>query len=324
MSILITGGAGYIGAQTVYAFLDAGHDVVVVDNLTSGIRTNIPAEVSFYNGDLRNTDFMEKIFAANKIETVIHIAGSTVVSESVANPLKYYLNNTDNTRLLLELCVRHDVKNFIFSSTAAVYGSNPLQLMKEIYPPAPETPYAASKLMAERMIEDVSKAHGLNYVILRYFNVAGADPAMRTGQITKNATHLVKVVVEAATGQRSGVKVYGTDYNTKDGSGVRDYIHVVDVADAHLKTYEFMQNGGGKKIFNVGYGEGYSVLETIKMAEDIAGVKINVEREPRRAGDIGALTADSTELRTHTGWKPKHDNLDDILRTALAWEKRQA
>lgn len=322
MTILITGGAGYIGAQTVYSFLDAGHrDIVVLDDLSSGFQSNLPKDIAFFKGDLRDEAFVKGIFDTKKIDTVIHIAGSTVVSESVADPLKYYLNNTENTRLLLSHAVRHGIKNFIFSSTAAVYGSNPLQLMKEEYPPSPETPYASSKLMAEKMIEDVSAAHGLNYVILRYFNVSGADPKGRTGQNTKNATHLIKVICEAAAGKRSGVKVFGTDYPTKDGSGVRDFVHVADVGNAHVSVYDYMQDGNGKQIFNIGYGTGYSVLETIAAVEKITGQKISVEREPRRAGDIGALTADSSKLQKETGWAPQYANLDDIVRSALTWEK---
>ncbi len=322
MAILITGGAGYIGAQTVYAFLDAGHkDIVVVDSLVSGFESNLPKDIKFYKGDLRDDDFMRSVFSDNKIDTVIHIAGSTVVSESVANPLKYYLNNTDNTRLLLDHSVKHGVKNFIFSSTAAVYGSNPLELMKEEYPPAPETPYASSKLMAEKMLEDTSATHGLNYIILRYFNVSGADPKGRTGQNTKNATHLIKVICEAAAGRRDNVKVYGTDYKTKDGSGVRDFIHVADVGTAHVACFDYLGKGGANRIFNVGYGTGYSVLETIAMVEKITGTKLKVDLEPRRAGDIGALTADSTELQKATGWKPRHANLEEIISSALTWEK---
>lgn len=322
MSILVTGGAGYIGAQTTYAFLDAGHkDIVVLDNLTSGYQSNLPEDVTFINADLRDDTVMAKLFTDHNIDTVVHIAGSTVVSESVANPLKYYLNNTDNTRLLLDHCARHGVKNFIFSSTAAVYGSNPLELMKEEYPPAPETPYAASKLMAERMIEDTSAAHGLNYVILRYFNVSGADPKGRTGQNTQNATHLIKVICEAAAGKRENVQVHGTDYKTKDGSGVRDYVHVADVGNAHVKVYDFMKAGNGKRIFNIGYGAGYSVLETIAMVEKITGKKLKVDLMPRRAGDIGALTADSTALQKATGWTPEHADLEEIISSALAWEK---
>lgn len=323
MTILITGGAGYIGAQTAYAFVDAGYsDICIVDNFCSGVRSPSPDTIPLYEGDLRDDDFMQGIFAKHDIDTVVHIAGSTVVSESVANPLKYYLNNTETTRSLLETCARHGVKNFIFSSTAAVYGSNPLELMKEEYPPAPETPYASSKLMAEKMIEDTAAAHGMNYVILRYFNVSGADPKGRTGQNTQNATHLIKVVCEAAAGKRDRIQVHGTDYKTKDGSGLRDFIHVADVGNAHVSVYDFMQKGGGKRIFNIGYGEGYSVLETIAMVEKISGKKLTVDLCPRRAGDIGALTADSTELRKATGWKPEHDNLEAIISTALAWEEK--
>lgn len=267
---------------------------------------------------------MEPVFAAHHIDTVIHFGGSVIVSESVENPLKYYQNNTLATQNLLEQCVNHGVKNFIFSSTASVYGSNPLQLMKEEYLTNPENPYAASKLMSEWMIQDVSKAHDMNYVILRYFNVAGADPKGRTGQSTKNATHLIKVACEVATGRRTGMKVFGTDYPTKDGTCVRDYIHVADVADAHVKAYEYMKTGKGRRIFNCGNGDGYSVLEIIAAVEKLSGKKLNVEMAPRRAGDPVALTADSTLLQNETGWKARFEELDTIIQSGLDWEKKLA
>lgn len=322
MAILVTGGAGYIGAQTAWALLDAGYKVVVIDNLATGDKRNVPPQAVFEQGGLEDEEFLNSIFSKHTIDAAIHIAGATIVSESVTNPLKYYFTNTEITRRLLQACVRHNVKNFIFSSTAAVYGSNPLQLMKEEYTPAPETPYGMSKLMAENIIKDCAEAYALNYVILRYFNVAGADPQMRCGQYGDGATHLIKVVCETATGRRESMSVYGNDYDTADGSCVRDFIHVADIASAHVSAYDYMRTGKGRTTFNCGYGAGYSVLETIAMAEKISGKKLNVKIEGRRSGDIVALTADSTHLHTETGWTPRYDDLETIIASALKWEEK--
>lgn len=322
MAILVTGGAGYIGAQTAWALIDAGHQVVVIDNLATGDKRNVPPTAAFEQGGLEDQSFLESVFAKHDITAVVHIAGATIVSESVTNPLKYYFTNTEITRRLLDTCVRHNVKNFIFSSTAAVYGSNPLQLMKEEYAPAPETPYGASKLMAEQIIKDCADAYDLNYVILRYFNVAGTDPKLRSGQYGEGATHLIKVVCETAAGRRPSMSVYGTDYDTKDGSCIRDFIHVADIASAHVSALDYMNKAKARATFNCGYGTGYSVLETIAMAEKISGKKLAVKHEPRRAGDIVALTADSTRLRAETGWTPQYDNLETIIASALEWEDR--
>jgi UDP-glucose 4-epimerase len=324
MAILITGAAGYIGSHTAYSFIDSGKEIVIIDRLSSGERPHFPENIPFYHGDFTDDALMETVFTKHDIDTVIHFAGSVIVPESVVNPLKYYQDNTLATQKLLTMCVQHNVKNFIFSSTAAVYGTNPLQLMKEEYPLNPENPYAASKLACEWIIKDVSKAHGMNYVILRYFNVAGADPKGRIGQTTKNATLLIKVACEVATGKRPVLKVFGTDYDTKDGSCIRDFIHVSDVADAHVKVYDYMQSGNGRRIFNCGNGDGYSVLEIIEAIERISGKKLNVEYCPRREGDPVALTADSTKLQLETGWKPQYTNLDDIIGSALAWERKLA
>ena len=322
MTILVTGGAGYIGAQTAWALLDAGHDVVIADNLATGDRRNIPPGAKFEQGGLEDAAFLDRLFKMYAFDAVVHIAGATIVSESVTNPLKYYFVNTEITRRLLEVCVNHKVWNFIFSSTAAVYGSNPLQLMKEEYAPAPEAPYGASKLMAERIIADCAAAYDLNYVILRYFNVAGADLDLRAGPYAQGATHLIKVVCEVAAGRRASMAVYGTDYDTPDGSCIRDFIHVCDIAAAHVSALDYMRAGKGRRIFNCGYGSGYSVLETIAAAERISGRALNIVREPRRAGDIVALTADSTLLRTETGWTPRHNSLEEIIASGLAWEEK--
>jgi len=322
MSILVTGGAGYIGSHTVYALLDAGHsDIVVIDNLSKGYKHLLPPQVKFYKGDAGDQAFVSKVLKKHKIDTVLHFAGSIVVPESVAEPLAYYKNNTVGSHSLISACVASGVKNFIFSSTAAIYGNNPLQLMHENYAPAPENPYAWSKLMTERMIQDIAPASGMRYAILRYFNVAGADPKGRTGQITAQATHLIKVACEAVSGKRTGMKIFGTDYPTPDGTCVRDYIHVSDLAQAHLAAWRYLTDKNTSGIFNCGYGRGYSVREVVRAVEKISGTGLKIEEAPRRAGDAIALVADATNLRQATGWTPHHDNLDDIVRTALAWEK---
>jgi UDP-glucose 4-epimerase len=321
VTILITGGAGYIGSHVVHEFLDSGKDVVVVDNLSTGIRALLPNDIEFYEGNIEDVDLMHRVFSAHEIDTVLHFAGSIIVPESVENPLKYYQNNTCVSLQLLQACVKYKVRNFIFSSTASVFGNNPLQLMREEYAPQPENPYALSKYMTEMMIKDTSSAHGLNFVILRYFNVAGADPKGRTGQVKKNATHLIKVACETATGQRPSMNVYGTDYNTIDGTCIRDYIHVSDLANAHLCVYNHMKHHAVNKIYNCGYGRGFSVLEVIEAVERIAGVSIKKEMTIRRPGDPIALIADSQLLKSETGWSPIHDDIDDIVKTALEWEK---
>lgn len=321
MSILITGGAGYIGSHAVYEFLDAGYDVIVADNLSTGHRALLPDHLPFYEGNVGDKAFMKGVFARHTIDTVLHFAGSIIVPESVENPLKYYENNTVVSQSLLQSCVDHGVKNFIFSSTASVYGSNPLQVMQEDYAPQPENPYASSKLMTEMMIRDTSAAHGLNFVILRYFNVAGADPQGRTGQMKENATHLIKVACEAAIGKRPHISIYGTDYDTPDGTCVRDYIHVSDLANAHLKVYERMMTTPVNKVYNCGYGVGFSVLDVIDHVEKVGGVPLVRIMSDRRAGDPVALVANPARLMAETGWAPRHNDLDHIIRTAMAWEK---
>ncbi len=324
MAILITGGAGYIGSHVVYEFLDNGHDVIVVDNLSTGIRALLPNNILFYEGDVGNSELMDKVFSSHEIHTVLHFAGSIIVPESVENPLKYYQNNTCVSLSLLQSCVKHKVKNFIFSSTASIYGNNPMQLMKESYSPQPENPYASSKLMTEMMIKDISFAHNINFAILRYFNVAGADAQGRTGQVKENATHLIKVACEAAIGLRPSMNIYGTDYDTPDGTCIRDYIHVSDLANAHLRVYEHMTRQIVNKIYNCGYGQGFSVLDVIKAVEKISGSMIEKTMAKRRAGDPVALIADSGLLRSETGWTPLYNDLGVIVKTALEWEKMQS
>lgn len=321
MAVLITGGAGYIGSHVVYEFLDNGHDVVVIDNLSTGVRSLLPQDIPFYQGNVGDQTLLDTIFASHKIDTVLHFAGSIIVPEFVENPLKYYQNNTAVSLNLLQSCIKHRIKNFIFSSTASIYGNNPLRIMKEDFPPQPENPYASSKLMTEMMIKDTAKAHGLNFTILRYFNVAGADPKGRTGQVKENATHLIKVACETALGHRPAIKIYGTDYDTPDGTCIRDYIHVSDLANAHLRAYEHMTRTTVNKIFNCGYGQGFSVLDVLNAVETVSGTPVKKEPTDRRAGDPVALIANSTLLQTQTGWAPAYNDLDLIIKTALDWER---
>ncbi len=320
MTILITGGAGYIGSHVVYEFLDTGHDIVVVDDLSTGNRDLLPDDITFYKGNVGDADFMDDVFSKHKIDTVIHFAGSIIVSESVENPLKYYQNNTVNSLNLINSCLKNKIKNFIFSSTASLYGSHHLGMISEDSVPQTENPYATSKLMTEMMLQDASKAHGLNYIILRYFNVAGADAKGRTGQITKIATHLIKVACHTAIGLRPNLQIFGTDYATHDGTCIRDYIHVTDLANAHLKAYEAMGTHKNK-IYNCGYGRGFSVKEVIANVEKVIGNPLPKIISDRRQGDPLSLIANPNRLKQDTGWTPVHDNLDKIITSALAWEK---
>ena len=322
MAILVTGGAGYIGSHCVYELLDAGHDVIVLDDLSTGYRSSLPSDLPFYTGNAGDKDFVDSIFLRHNIDTVFHFAGSIIVPESIDNPLKYYDNNTHVSLSLLQSCVKNKVQNFIFSSTAAVYGNNLLQMMQEDFSSAPETPYASSKLMTEMMIQDTSRAHGMNFAILRYFNVAGADPKGRTGPMKENATHLIKIACDVALGIIPSINIFGTDYETPDGTCIRDFIHVSDLANAHLKVYELMRHQKINKIYNCGYGTGYSVLDVIQHLETIIGHAISKTNAPRRLGDPMALTADSSRLKKETGWAPKYNNLGFIIKSALDWEQK--
>lgn len=321
MSILVTGGAGYIGSHMVWELLDHGENVVVLDNLTTGFRWAVPEQVTFVEGDIADLDLVEKTLRDEKIEAIIHFAGSVVVPESIVDPLKYYDNNTGRSRALVNAAVNCGIDKFIFSSTAAVYG--PPDKPEPVFENAvlmPMTPYGSSKLMTEMMIRDVSNAHDLRYVMLRYFNVAGGDPAGRVGLSTKGATHLIKLACEAALGRRDHLEVYGTDYDTPDGSGVRDFIHVSDLVNAHYYALKFLRDGGLKFTANCGYGTGYSVLEVIEAVKRVSGCEFEVRMGPRREGDIGLMIANSDRLMKRLDWTPKHDNLDHIIATALAWE----
>jgi UDP-glucose 4-epimerase len=321
--ILVTGGAGYIGSHAVLALIDAGHSPVVIDNLTTGFRWAIPDGVSLYEGDVSDADLVAKILADEKVEAIMHFAGSIIVPESVENPLKYYRNNTANSRSLIESAVTGGVKHFIFSSTAATYGIPDESPVREDTPQLPINPYGLSKLMTEHMLRDVAAAHDFNYCALRYFNVAGADPQARTGQSTAGATHLIKVAVETALGKRDHVSVFGTDYDTPDGTGVRDYIHVSDLAAAHVIALEnLFADPATSHTLNCGYGHGYSVLQVLDAVDRVTNQQIERQMEPRRAGDPDALISDNSAIRSRFGWQPKYADLDTIVTHALQWERK--
>ncbi|HRN83615.1 MAG TPA: UDP-glucose 4-epimerase GalE [Hyphomicrobium sp.] len=321
MTVLVTGGAGYIGSHMVLALLDAGERVVVVDNLSTGFRSAVPPPAVLVEGDVGDGDLVSRVIAEHGVRAIVHFAGSIVVPDSVADPLGYYLNNTVNSRTLIAAAVAGGVKAFIFSSTAAVYG-NPDEIpVRETASLKPVSPYGTSKLMTEWMLADTAFAHDFRYVALRYFNVAGADPAGRAGQSTPRATHLIKVACETALGKRASMDVFGTDYPTPDGTCVRDYIHVTDLVAAHMAALGYLEDGGPSEVFNCGYSSGYSVLEVIEAVKRAAGHPFPVTLGPRRPGDAEAIVADSTKIRERLGWTPTLANLDTIVAHALAWER---
>jgi UDP-glucose 4-epimerase len=323
MTILVTGGAGYIGSHMVHALLDAGESVVVLDNLSTGFRWALPAAVPLVVGETGDQARVASLIAEHRVDAIIHFAASIVVPESVADPLGYYRNNTVNSRALIETAVRTGVRHFIFSSTAAVYG-NPLHVpIGEDDATVPVSPYGSSKLMTEIMLRDAAAAHGLSYIILRYFNVAGADPLLRTGQSTKGATHLIKVAVETAIGLRPMMQVFGTDYETPDGTCIRDYIHVCDLVRAHADALRHLRNGRPSLTLNCGYGRGFSVLEVIDTVKRIAGIDFKVVESGRRAGDPARIVADGTRIRSLLGFTPQFDDLATIVDHALKWERRR-
>jgi UDP-glucose 4-epimerase len=324
-SVLVTGGAGYIGSHAVLALVDAGWPVAVVDNLCTGFRRAVPQGVPFFEGDVGDAELMGRIFASQGTRAILHFAGSVVVPESVTDPLKYYHNNTGNTRALLSAAVAAGVPHVIFSSTAATYGVPKVSPVTEDSPQVPINPYGMSKLMTEAMLADVAAAHALNYCALRYFNVAGADPAGRSGQSTAGATHLIKVAVEAALGKRDGVDVFGTDYATPDGTGVRDYIHVSDLAAAHVLALEALIVEPQRSLtMNCGYGRGFSVLEVLDAVERVSGRATTRRLAPRRAGDPDSLISDNSRIKATLPWVPRHADLDAIVGHALAWEQKLA
>ena len=322
MTVLVTGGAGYIGSHMVLELLDAGEKVVVIDNLSTGFRWAVGPGATLVVGDIADTDLVKKTIQVHGVTAIIHFAGSIVVPESVADPLGYYLNNTVKSRGLIQAAVETGVKNFIFSSTAAVYGNPQENPVTENAAPAPMSPYGSSKLMTEIMLADTSFAHDFRYVALRYFNVAGADPKGRSGQSTPKATHLIKVACETALGKRMQMEVFGTDYPTHDGTCVRDYIHVKDLARAHMSALSHLRNGGKSNIYNCGYSKGFSVHEVIAAVKRVSGKDFRVKLSPRRPGDPAAIVAASSKIRSELGWVPEHDDLDTIVAQALAWEKR--
>ena len=322
-SILVTGGAGYIGSHAVLALRDKGWPVVVVDNLSTGFRWAVPEDVPFVEADIGDASAMDALLSAHNIGAIVHFAGSIIVPESVEQPLKYYKNNTANTRTLLECAVNGGVSHFLFSSTAATYGIPQSVPISEDAPKATINPYGMSKLMSEFMLADVARAHPLNFCALRYFNVAGADPQGRSGQSTAGATHLIKVAVEAALGKRDHVSVYGTDYATPDGTGVRDYIHVADLAEAHVLALEaLMANPQQSLVLNCGYGRGFSVNEVLDAVDRVSGVTLKRHVEARRPGDPDALVADNRQILELLPWQPKYQDLETIVAHALAWERQ--
>jgi len=322
MTVLVTGGAGYIGSHMVYALVAAGERVVVLDNLSTGFDWAISPDAELVIGETGDQALVASVIKKHGIEAIIHFAASIVVPDSVANPLGYYKNNTVNSRALIECAVQGGVQHFIFSSTAAVYGNPARVPVTEDDTLNPMSPYGSSKLMTEIMLRDAGIAHGLKHVILRYFNVAGADPELRTGQSTKGATHLIKVAVETALGRRAKMDVFGTDYPTPDGTCVRDYIHVSDLVQAHLDALRYLRGGGASSTMNAGYGRGFSVLDVIDTVKRVSGTDFTVELSPRRPGDPAQIVASSDRARALIGWKPAHDDLTTIVTHALGWERK--
>jgi len=322
MRVLVTGGAGYVGSHMVLALLDSGASVTVIDDLSTGFRAAVKHPANLVVGDVGDAAFVDEILAAHEIDTIAHFAAKIVVPESVADPLLYYLNNTAKLRNLLECAVRRKIKHFIFSSTAAVYGEPAAIPVTETAALAPINPYGRSKLMSEWMVQDVAKAHNFKFAILRYFNVAGADPEGRLGQSTPHATHLIKVCVQTAIGLRPSVEVFGADYSTPDGTCIRDYIQVTDLVEAHLLAIDYLRKGGENLICNCGYGHGVSVLEVINAVKRVSGADFPVRIAARRPGDPAAVVAGAERTKQVLGWQPRYDNLDVIVAQALDWERR--
>src|SRR5688572_2088111 len=320
-TILVTGGAGYIGSHVVLQLRERGERVVVLDNLSTGFKQAV-LDTPFVAADVGDRERVLAAIREHGVDTVMHFAAHTIVPESVAQPLKYYGNNTCSTRNLLQCCAETGIRHFVFSSTAAVYGIPAGDFCDETSPNAPINPYGTSKLMSEWMLRDLAAASDLRYVSLRYFNVAGSDPQGRIGQSTRKATLLIKVACEASVGKRPHISVFGTDYATPDGTGVRDYIHVDDLAKAHLDALDYLRKGGDSTVLNCGYGHGYSVREVLASVERVAGKPLTIREEPRRAGDPPVLIARADRIRSLLGWKPRLDDLDTIVRTSLQWEQR--
>ena len=321
MTVLVTGGCGYIGSHLVWALADRGDAVVVLDDLSTGFDWAIPDAAELVRGDIGDRALLDRLLGRGDIDAIVHFAGSIIVPESVTDPLKYYWNNTVKSRELIAAAVRNGVRNLVFSSTAAVYGNPEVIPVPEDVPLLPVSPYGSSKLMTEIMLRDTAAAHDFRYAALRYFNVAGADPQGRTGQSTKGATHLIKVACEALLGRRPSIEVFGTDYATPDGTGVRDYIHVTDLAAAHVLALEYLRREKKSLVANCGYGRGFSVLEVLKSVERVGGAPLPVTYGPRRAGDAEAIVARVDKIHAHLPWQPAHADLDTIVGHALAWEE---
>lgn len=322
MSVLVTGGAGYIGSHVVFELLDAGEGTVVLDDLSTGFDWAVPAAAKLVVGDVADQRLVHTIINEHGVDAIMHFAGSVVVTESIAHPLAYYLNNTVKSRALIEGAVESGVPHFIFSSTAAVYGTPATNPVSESAAIAPISPYGTSKMMTEMMLRDTDLAYGMRYVGLRYFNVAGADPEGRGGQSTSRATHLIKVAVQSVLGERPYLEIFGTDYSTSDGTCIRDYIHVTDLAKAHVAALQYLRADGVSDVLNCGYGRGYSVREVIAAVERVAKTKLEVHEGRRRVGDPATLIADAARIREVLAWRPQLDDLDVIVSQALAWERR--
>ncbi len=320
--VLVTGGCGYIGSHVLLHLAAAGIQAVVLDDLSTGRRDALLNDERLYVGNAGDQELVGRILNEHKIGAVLHFAAAIRVEESVSQPARYYANNTVNTLRLVEAVARAGVRSFVFSSTASVYGQAATMPVDEKAPTAPENPYGASKLMSERMLADIARTCGLRYVILRYFNVAGADPQGRLGQRTQDATHLIKVACEVAVGKRQHIAMFGTDYGTPDGTCIRDYIHVEDLADAHVRAFTYLERGGDSVILNCGYGHGSSVREVLAAVRTACGVPFKIVDGPRRAGDVGEVVADSTNIRRLLGWQPRYDDLATIVKHSYEWERR--
>jgi UDP-glucose 4-epimerase len=322
MSVLVTGGAGYIGGHMALGLTDAGEKIVIVDNLSTGFAWAVPAAATLVVGDFGDSELVGRLIDEHEVDSIAHFAAKIVVPDSVSDPLGYYLNNTSKARNLIECAVKKGVRNFIFSSTAAVYGETTSEPIAESAALNPMSPYGRSKLMVEWMLADAGRAHDLRHVVLRYFNVAGADPQGRLGQSTPNATHLIKRAVQTALGRHASLDVFGEDYPTRDGTCIRDYIQVTDLIDAHLAALAYLRAGGASLICNCGYGRGYSVKEVVDVVKRVSGVDFKVNVAGRRAGDPAAIIAQADLIRRELGWRPRRDDLDAIVKQALDWERR--
>jgi UDP-glucose 4-epimerase len=322
MAVLVTGGAGYIGSHMVLELLARGEKPIVLDDLSTGFESAVPAQADFFVGDCGDIQLLDKIMRSRNVSAVIHFAASAVLPDSVKNPLAYYWNNTAKSRALIDACVRNRVPHFVFSSTAAVYGTPGPKPLREDEAVNPPSPYGRSKFMTEWMLADAAHAHSFAFAALRYFNVGGADPEGRAGQSTMRATNLIKVVAQAALGVRPVLEIYGDDYPTADGTGVRDYVHVSDLVAAHWSALVYLRKGGSSQILNCGYGKGYSVMQVLRAAERLAGVSIAHKVCPRRPGDLGEVIADNARIKKVLDWAPQHADLDAMVGSALAWERR--